>query len=269
MNEPDAYPRQLERLLQASAAARGDTRHIEVINAGVVGYSTIRRPRTSRSKAGSTQPDLVLVNYYPVNDTHNKLSEVSAARAALQRPAPVAARPVRVPAEALSAPVHQRRAAHAEAEGRRAARARGREGRGRGQGRPRAGRGRLDRRLPRGSRGWEAVRTALRATSAQQSKAHGVPVLWSFCPTRRTWSATTSASTRRSRRWWRAPCAMRAWRYFDLEPTFAPWQGKEDEVLLPAASATPTPPGTADRAGGRTSRSRAGIWRRPVERWWR
>ena len=40
MEEPDAYPRQLERILNERAAERGDRRRIEVINAGVIGYST-------------------------------------------------------------------------------------------------------------------------------------------------------------------------------------------------------------------------------------
>ena len=74
MNEPDAYPRQLERLLQADAASRGDTRKIEVINTGVVGYSTDQEAAYLAVEGWKYQPDLVLLNYYPVNDTHNKLA---------------------------------------------------------------------------------------------------------------------------------------------------------------------------------------------------
>lgn len=73
MNEPDAYPRQMERLLAQSAAARGDKRRVEVINAGVVGYSTDQEAAYLRSEGWKYSPDLVVVNFYPVNDTHNKL----------------------------------------------------------------------------------------------------------------------------------------------------------------------------------------------------
>jgi len=73
MKEPDAYPRQLERILQASAARRGDTRRIEVINAGVVGYSTDQEAAYLKTEGWKYSPDLVVVNFYPVNDTHNKL----------------------------------------------------------------------------------------------------------------------------------------------------------------------------------------------------
>ena len=74
MNEPDAYPRQLERDLNARAAMRGETRRFEVINAGVIGYSTDQEAAYLRVEGWKYQPDLVLVNYYPVNDTHNKLA---------------------------------------------------------------------------------------------------------------------------------------------------------------------------------------------------
>ena len=73
MHEPDAYPRQLERILREHASARGDARQIEVINAGVIGYSTDQEAAYLRVEGWKYQPDLVLLNYYPVNDTHNKL----------------------------------------------------------------------------------------------------------------------------------------------------------------------------------------------------
>ena len=44
-----------------------------VINAGVIGYSTDQEAAYLRVEGERYQPDLVLVAYYPVNDTHNKL----------------------------------------------------------------------------------------------------------------------------------------------------------------------------------------------------
>ena len=97
MNEPDAYPRQLERILQADAAARGDTRQHR-------GHQRRRRrlldrpggrlPRgrglevPARSRAGELLP----------GERHPQQAvQVQAARRD-PRPAPVAARAVRVPA---------------------------------------------------------------------------------------------------------------------------------------------------------------------------
>jgi lysophospholipase L1-like esterase len=71
--EPDCYPRQLERALAERARLRGDPRRFEVINAGVIGYSTDQEAAYLRVEGYRYEPDLVVVAYYPVNDTHNKL----------------------------------------------------------------------------------------------------------------------------------------------------------------------------------------------------
>src|SRR5262249_2088779 len=73
MKEPDSYPRQLERALQEWGRERGDPRRFEVINTGVIGYSTDQEAAYLRVEGERYQPDLVVVAYYPVNDTHNKL----------------------------------------------------------------------------------------------------------------------------------------------------------------------------------------------------
>ena len=73
MREADAYPRQLERILDARAVARGEAPRVQVVNAGVIGYSTDQEAAWLRVEGHRYQPDLVLVAYYPVNDTHRKL----------------------------------------------------------------------------------------------------------------------------------------------------------------------------------------------------
>ncbi len=70
--EPDSYPRQLERELASRARERGDGRRFEVINAGVIGYSTEQEAAYLREWGWRYAPDLVVVAYYPVNDTHMK-----------------------------------------------------------------------------------------------------------------------------------------------------------------------------------------------------
>ncbi len=67
-----SYPRQLERILNERARRRGDPTHYEVINAGVIGYATEQEAAYLRVEGGRFDPDLVLLAYYPVNDTHPK-----------------------------------------------------------------------------------------------------------------------------------------------------------------------------------------------------
>jgi lysophospholipase L1-like esterase len=71
--EVDTYPRQLERALQERARLRGDPRRFEVINAGVIGYSSDQEAAYLRVEGHRYQPDLVVVAFYPVNDTDSKL----------------------------------------------------------------------------------------------------------------------------------------------------------------------------------------------------
>ncbi len=73
MREPDAYPRQLERILNARALERDEPPRFEVINAGVIGYSTDQEAAYLRVEGHRYAPDLVVLAYYPVNDTHRKL----------------------------------------------------------------------------------------------------------------------------------------------------------------------------------------------------
>lgn len=70
--ERDAYPRQLERILNLRARERGDPLQFQVINAGVVGYSTAQEAAYLELEGGKYTPDLVLVAFYPVNDLHLK-----------------------------------------------------------------------------------------------------------------------------------------------------------------------------------------------------
>jgi lysophospholipase L1-like esterase len=67
--EPDSYPRQLERILRERV-----DRPIEVINAGVVGYCTTQEAAYFRVAGRRYTPDLVIVAFYPVNDAEDKLS---------------------------------------------------------------------------------------------------------------------------------------------------------------------------------------------------
>lgn len=70
--ESDTWPRQLERIL-AERAAPGSPR-TEVINAGVIGYSTQQEAAYLRTEGLRYAPDLVIVAFYPVNDTERKLA---------------------------------------------------------------------------------------------------------------------------------------------------------------------------------------------------
>ncbi len=230
MNEPDAYPRQLERLLSAAAVARGDTRHIEVINAGVVGYSTDQEGAYLAAEGWKYSPDLVLVNFYPVNDTHNKL-RMFQRRAALRDLHPLLLSIYEWPEHLYlrqfikgarrtlkqkigSARVHMAAKLGVEDKGGRALVENDWTG---------------DYR--EGARGWEAVRTAL-DDIGEQSRAHGVPVLVVLLPDAQDLARYHDRFHPKI-----APMLESAVRearlgYFDLEPTFAPWQGKEDEILF-------------------------------------
>lgn len=70
--ERDCFPRQLERRLNERARLRGDPPRFEVINAGVIGYSTTQEAAYLRVRGHRFSPDLVVVAYYPVNDTDLK-----------------------------------------------------------------------------------------------------------------------------------------------------------------------------------------------------
>ncbi len=82
--EPDSYPRQLERVLNERARDRGEPARFEVINAGVIGYATTQEAAYLRARGRRFKPDLVLVAYYPVNDTdlkHEKYARYNRLRA--------------------------------------------------------------------------------------------------------------------------------------------------------------------------------------------
>ena len=70
--EANTYPRQLEFLLNQRAVSRGTPPRYEIINAGVVGYSTGQEATYLQVEGYRFNPDLILVAYYPVNDTDNK-----------------------------------------------------------------------------------------------------------------------------------------------------------------------------------------------------
>ncbi len=230
MNEPDAYPRQLERILQANAAARGDTRHIEVINAGVVGYSTDQEAAYLKVEGWKYQPDLVLVNYYPVNDTHNKLYQYQR-RAAIRDLHPWLLSLYEFPKKLyLRQFIKGARRTLKQKFGKLRVRAAATIGVEDAGGRAIA-EDDWTRGYKPGSRGWEAVRTAF-ADIAQHSKEHGVPALVVLLP-------DAQDLVRYHERYHPAiePLMAGAAReaglpLFDLEPTFQPWQGKEAEVCF-------------------------------------
>lgn len=230
MNEPDAYPRQLERLLNASAATRGDTRKIEVINAGVVGYSTDQEAAYLATEGWKYSPDLVLVNFYPVNDTHNKLYKYKR-REALRELHPWLLSLYEWPKHLyLRQFIKGARRTLKQKIG--AARVRTAEKLGIEDA---GGRALVENDWTgdyrEGARGWEAVRTAL-ADIGEQARARRVPVLVVLLP-------DAQDLTRYHDRFHPkiAPMVEGAVRearlgYFDLEPTFAPWRGKEDEIVF-------------------------------------
>ena len=218
MNEPDAYPRQLERILNERAATRGDPRRFEVINAGVIGYSTDQEAAYLRVEGWKYQPDLVLVNYYPVNDTHNKLASYQK-RANIRAIHPWLLRLYEAPKrlylrqfwKGLRRTIKQKLAV------------------ARAGGDPNAAARDWTDGYREGDRGWVAVQTAL-ADIGLQARAQHVPILAVLLPDAQ--NLERYAATYHPRI---APMVEGAVRaagldYFDLEPTFAPWQGREDEV---------------------------------------
>lgn len=75
VGESESYPRQLEGMLESRARARGDPTRYEVVNTGVVGYSTQQEAAYFRVRGQRFEPDLVLLAFYPVNDTHFKMAK--------------------------------------------------------------------------------------------------------------------------------------------------------------------------------------------------
>jgi lysophospholipase L1-like esterase len=74
MEEENAFPRELERILNDRLRARGANGQIEVINAGVIGYTTAQEAAYFRTRGQRYSPDLVIVAFYPVNDAEDKTS---------------------------------------------------------------------------------------------------------------------------------------------------------------------------------------------------
>ena len=74
MDEEDSYPRQLERILNERLEARGASGRVEVINSGVIGYSTFQEAAYFRTRGRHYSPDLVIIAFYPVNDAEDKTS---------------------------------------------------------------------------------------------------------------------------------------------------------------------------------------------------
>lgn len=75
MEAPDAWPRQLERILNQDAQDRGDPLRFEVVNTGAVGYSTEQEAALLRVEGYKYHPDMIVVAFYPVNDTHAKMAK--------------------------------------------------------------------------------------------------------------------------------------------------------------------------------------------------
>lgn len=74
MEEEEAYPRQLERILNERMRRRGVGRRVEVINSGVIGYSTHQEAAYFRVEGYRYAADAVVVAFYPVNDAEDKSS---------------------------------------------------------------------------------------------------------------------------------------------------------------------------------------------------
>ena len=229
MNEPDAYPRQMERLLAQSAAARGDKRRVEVINAGVVGYSTDQEAAYLRSEGWKYSPDLVVVNFYPVNDTHNKLYQYQK-RASLRALHPLLLELYEFPQHLyLRSFLKGARRTLKQKFGALRVKAASKVGVEDKGGRALAENDWTGDYRP-GARGWEAVRTALQDIAAG-AREHRVPVLVVLLP-----DAQDIARYRDRYHPKIEPLVTAAVReagldFFDLEPTIAPWSGKEDEIL--------------------------------------
>ena len=230
LHEPDSYPRQLERVLRESAAKRGDTRKIEVINAGVVGYSTDQEAAYLASEGWKYSPDLVLVNFYPVNDTHNKLRKYQR-RAALRDMSPMLLALYEWPRHLyLRQFIKGARRTLKQKIGLarvRAAKNIGVEDKG---GLALAENDWTHDYKP-GVRGWEAVREAL-SDIGEQARHRNTPVLVVLLP-------DAEDLVRYSQRFHptvgpmvKGAAAEAKLDFFDLEPTFAPWQGREKEITF-------------------------------------
>jgi lysophospholipase L1-like esterase len=74
MTEENSFPRKLERMLNTRLAAREGHPRVEVINSGVVGYSTRQEATYFQVEGKRYSPDLVIVAFYPVNDAEDKSS---------------------------------------------------------------------------------------------------------------------------------------------------------------------------------------------------
>jgi lysophospholipase L1-like esterase len=218
MNEPDAYPRQLERDLVERAHARGDLRQIEVINAGVIGYSTDQEAAYLRVEGWKYQPDLVLVNYYPVNDTHNKLASYQR-RAQIRDLHPLLLRIYEFP-KTLYLRQFWKGARRTLKEKFRVARA---------GGDPKAALEDWTSGYKEGARGWEAVETAL-ADIGAQARERKVPVLVVLLPDTQDLERYNDRFHPKIEPMVSAAVAAAGLDFFDLAATFAPYAGREEEV---------------------------------------
>ncbi len=230
LHEPDAYPRQLERMLNESAAKRGDTRRIEVINAGVVGYSTDQEAAYLASEGWKYSPDLVLVNFYPVNDTANKLRNYQK-RAALRDVSPFLLALYEWPKTLyLRQFIKGARRTLKQKIG--VARVRAAQKIGvEDKGGLALAEDDWTRDYRSGGHGWEAVREAF-SDIGEQARNRNVPVLVVLLP-------DAANLVRYSQRFHpkvgpmvRGAAAESRLDFFDLEPTFAPWQGREAEITF-------------------------------------
>lgn len=218
MNEPDAYPRQLERILNERASLRGDPRRFEVINAGVIGYSTDQEAAWLRVEGWKYQPDVVLVNYYPVNDTHNKLA-IYKQRLALREIHPLLLELAEAP-KRLYLRQFWKGAKRTVQQRFRVARA---------GGDPKAGGTDWTRGYREGAKGWEAVRTAL-ADIGRDARPRQIPVLTVLLPDAQNLERYSSEYHPKVAPMIAGAVAEAGLDFFDLEPTFAPWKDREDEV---------------------------------------
>ena len=218
MNEPDAYPRQLERVLNERAATRGDTRRFEVINAGVIGYSTDQEAAYLRVEGWKYRPDLVLLNYYPVNDTHSKLAGYQK-RASIRDIHPWLLELYEAPKRLYLRQFWKG--------ARRALKAKFRVVRAGGD--PKAAETDWTEGYREGARGWEAVRSALAEIGAEARERH-VPVLTVLLPDTQDLERYSAAFHPKIAPMVASAVSAAGLDFFDLEPTFAPWTSREDEV---------------------------------------
>jgi lysophospholipase L1-like esterase len=218
MQEADAYPRQLEQVLNERAVERGDLRRIEVINAGVIGYSTDQEAAYLRVEGWKYQPDLVLVNYYPVNDTHNKLASYQK-RERIRAIHPWLLSVLQAPKE-LYLRQFWKGVRRTLKEKLRVARA---------GGDPAAAVEDWTADYREGARGWEAVRTAL-ADIGRQARARGVPVLLVLLPDAQNLERYSETYPPTIAPMDGAAAEEGRLGFFDLEPAFAAWVNREDEI---------------------------------------